>query len=242
MTTTLTRQIGNQLPPGRQMNDTPAESGSSLRDRELQLLVREIQASPNRTDRVVRKQIDRLLKEISTGLKLAEPALISKWSGITNIESIVAEAVNNTLMEALKNIDRYDPAQASVMTWVNGILKYRFQDALRRYKSRYESISIDRPDAMAEARIAEMSEPESDLPASELSQFIKTDPEGHLAETHIRNHPDATLQSILLMRLDGLKWQEITDRLNIPSHSTVNTFHDRQLHKLNHYFRKYLSE
>jgi RNA polymerase sigma factor (sigma-70 family) len=242
MTTTLTPQIGNQLPPGRQMNDTPAESGSSPRDRELQLLVLEIQASPNRTDRVVRKQIDRLLKEISTGLKLAEVKLIRDWSGIANIESIVAEAVINTLMEALKNIDRYNPEQARFMTWINVILQSRFKDLLRKHRPRHESISIDHPDAMAEAKIAEMSEPESDLSASELSQFIKTDPEGYLAETHIRNHSDATLQRILLLRLDGLKWQEITDRLNIPSHSTVNTFHDRQLHKLNHYFRKYLCE
>jgi DNA-directed RNA polymerase specialized sigma24 family protein len=129
-----------------------------------------------------------------------------------------------------------------VMQWVNGILQYRFKDLLRKYRDRYESISFDNPDAMVEAKIAQISEPTSDLLDCELSQFIKADPEGHLAQTHIRNHPDATLQNILLMRLDGLKWQEIAIRLNINSHSTINTFFDRQLHKFNNYFRKYLCQ
>jgi DNA-directed RNA polymerase specialized sigma24 family protein len=236
VTTTLTRQIGNQPAPVKPMNED-----SISKDRELQQLVLEIQASSNRKDRVVRKQIDRLLGIIQTRLETSKRAFINKWSGIVNIEEIVNEAVNNTLMEASKNIHRYDP-QYSVMQWVNGILKYRFQDLLRKYRDRYESISFDNSDAMAEAKLAQMSSPESDSPASELSQFIKTDPEGHLAQTHIRNHPEATLQRILLMRFDGLKWQEIADRLNIPSHSTVNTFFDRQLRKYNNYFRKYLCE
>jgi DNA-directed RNA polymerase specialized sigma24 family protein len=232
MTTTPIQHYMTQSLQGSQMDECDAE---------LKRLVLEIQASSNRKDRVVRKQIDRLLKTLQAPLATSKRSLINKWSGIVDIEEIVNEAMNNTLIEALKNIDRYDP-QYGVMQWINGILHYRFQDLLRRYRARYESISFDNPDAMAEAKIAQISEPESDLLANELSQFIKADPEGHLAATHIRNHPDATLQRILLMRIAGLKWQEIADRLNISSHSTINNFLDRQLRNLSNYFRKYLCE
>ncbi len=242
MTTILTRQVRNQLSPERQMNDIPAESGSRQRDRELQQLVLAINQSPTRTDRFVRKQIDRLLTEISASLTPAKQVLINKWSGIADIESIVAEAVSNTLMEAVKNLDRYNPEKASVMTWIKGILNYRFQDALRRYQQRYESISIDNPDAMAADEIAKISEPEPETMGSKLRRLIETDPDGHLAAAHLRNQPLASLQTILLMRLDGLKWQEIADRLNISSHSTINNFHDKQLRKWNDYFRKYLCD
>jgi DNA-directed RNA polymerase specialized sigma24 family protein len=159
--------------------------------------------------------------------------------------SRIGEAVTNTLLEVAKNIDSYDP-EYSVMQWATGILHFRFLDVLRKYRARYESISFDNSDAMAEAmaeaEIAKMPKPESDLGTSELYQFIKTDPEGHLAAKHIRNHPEATLQKILLMRLNDLKWQEIADQLNISSLSTINNFSDRQLRNLNNYFRKYLRE
>jgi len=145
-------------------------------------------------------------------------------------------------MEAVKNLDRYDPEKASVMTWINGILNYRFQDALRMYRERHESISIDNPGEMASAAIAEISKPESETMGGKLRSFIETDPDGHLAVTHLRNNPSASLQKILLMRLDGLIWQEIADRLNVASHSTINNFHDKQLRKWNDYFRKYLCD
>jgi DNA-directed RNA polymerase specialized sigma24 family protein len=241
VTAILTRH-GNQLSLARQMNDIPAASGSRPRDLELQQLALAIKQSPTRTDRVVRKQIERLLTQISVRLQPAKQAFIKDWSGIIDIESIVAEAVNNTLMEAVKNLDRYEPEKASVMTWINGILNYRFKDALRRYRECYQSVSIDNPDAMVEADIANISEPQPETIGSKLRSFIETDPDGHLAATHLRHHPLASLQKILLMRLDGLKWQEIANRLNIPSHSTINNFHDTQSRRLKDYFRKYLCE
>jgi len=143
-------------------------------------------------------------------------------------------------MEAVKNLDRYDPAKASVMTWINGILNYRFQDALRKYRSGNDSISLDNPGEMASAAIAKLSEPEPETMGSKLRRFIETDPDGYLAVTHLRNNPSASLQKILLMRLDGFKWQEIADRLNVASHATINNFHDNQSRRLKDYFRKYL--
>jgi DNA-directed RNA polymerase specialized sigma24 family protein len=219
-----------KLPPEIQMNE---------RDLELKNLVLEIQASRDRTDRAIRKKIDRLFREIFYNLAGAKQALINQWSGIADIESLVAEAVNNTIAEALKNIHRYD-SKYSVMQWVKGILHYRFQDVLRKHRARYESVSFDDPNLMVEAQIAEISETESESRVGELSNFIKADPEGHLAGVHIKNKPEATLQKILLMRLAGRTFQNIAEVFSIDKHSTVASFYDRQLRKLNDYFRKYL--
>ena len=240
MTTTLPPQIDSQSAPRDRMNNLPAESGSPQRALELQQLVIAIKNSPDRKDRVTRKQIDRFLREVLDRLKPTEQKLISNWSGIVDIESIVAEAVSNTLFEAVKNIDKYDLDRGDVMQWIKGILNFRFLDLLRKYRERYESVSFDNPDAMVEAEVTKLSEPDPESSGSKLSRFVETDPEGNLATNHIRNYPDATLQRILLMRLNKMKWQDIAARLNISSHSTVNTFHDRKLEQLEDYFRKYL--
>jgi DNA-directed RNA polymerase specialized sigma24 family protein len=219
-----------KLPTAIQMNE---------RDLELQNLVLEIQACTDRKDRAIRKKIDRLLTEISSGLVGTSKGLIIQWSGIADIDSIVAEAVNNTLLEALRNIDRYD-SQYSVMQWIRGILHYRFQDVLKKYRDRYKSVSFDDPNSMAEAQIAEIAETDLESRSGELLKFLKTDPEGHLVGVHIKNKSEATLQKILLMRFAGRTFQNIAEVFAIDKHSTIASFHDRQLRKLEHYFRKHL--
>lgn len=212
-----------------------------MTDFELKQLVLAIQASTARKTPIVRKLIDRLLRGISSRLEVFKRALVAKWSSIADIQCLVAEAVNNTLMEALKNIDQYDPAYR-VMPWIRGILNFRFQDVLRKYRIPYESTSFDNPNTMVEAQVDQMSAMQPEPTESNLRNFIEEDREGHFAGTCIKGYPHATFQKILLMRLDGLKWREIASKLNISSISTVNNFHDKQLNKFNAYFRKHLSE
>ena len=59
-------------------------------DLQLQQLVQKIQASPDRQDRVVRKQMNLLLTEVSARLQPAKKALIGKWSGIVDTALSVA--------------------------------------------------------------------------------------------------------------------------------------------------------
>jgi DNA-directed RNA polymerase specialized sigma24 family protein len=248
MTTILPPPLGSQLSPGNQMNDTPAESGSRQRDLELQKLVLAIKNSPNQQDRETRKQIDRFLREISVRLVPAKQALINKWSSIFDIQSIVADAITNTIEQVLKTIASYDPEKSKVMKWIEMILNSRFHDLLRKYRAPYESESLDNPNGSVEAKVQEkidkddaiVDDLETESMARELREFIMEDPDGHFAGTHIRDYPDATLKKILLMRLNRVKWQEIADRFNISSHATINNFHDKQVRKLNKYFRENL--
>ena len=145
------------------------------------------------------------------------------------------------------------------MTWINGILRFRFFDALNKctsYQENYQPISFDElisednPNATVEnklqaeivQRITETEDLERNDLRSELRQFIETDPDGILAKVHIRNKPEATFQEILLRRLVPMTWQAITDSFDIASHGTINTFHDRQLCIYKSYFRQYLQE
>jgi DNA-directed RNA polymerase specialized sigma24 family protein len=248
MTTILPPPLGSQLSPGNQMNDTPAESGSRQRDLELQQLVLAIKNSPNQQDRETRKQIDRFLRKVIDRLKPAQRKLISGWQGLADVESIVAEAVNNTILQVVINIDSYNPERSGVMTWINMILNSRFLDLVEKYRPRHESISLDNPNGSAESEVQEkidkddaiVDDLETDYMARKLWEFIMEDPDGHFTENHIRNYPDATLKKILLMRLNRLKWQEIANRFNISSHATINNFHDKQVRELKKYFRKNL--
>jgi DNA-directed RNA polymerase specialized sigma24 family protein len=248
---TTTRPLWSQSSPKYQMNNPPAQSDSRQRDLELLQLVIAIKNSPDRKDRVTRKQIDLLLREVIDRLKPAQRKFISDWQGLVGVESIVAEAVEETIEEVLKNIHRYEPnhsKKASVMTWINRILYFNFQDARRKYLAQNESTLVTTQGATIEYNIqSEISSGQIIVPDSEteematkLLHFIRTDPEGHLNKIHIKDKPDATFKAILLMRIDELSWQDIADCFNIRRHTTVSSFHGRRLKEWKNYFRKYL--
>lgn len=267
MTTILPPLLGSQLSPGNQMNDTPAESGSRQPDLELLQLVQAIQASKARIaslemqglrkealdqNRVLLKQINQFTRKVLPYLKPVKVALIKQWPKIFDIESIVIDAANNAVLEVLKNIDKFDPdrSDANVVKWIVKILKFRFQDLLRKHLTR-EGLeeSFDNPTEKVRDEINEKLENESEIACqpepedrrSKLRKFVQVDLEGRLSTIHIRGNPNATLQKILLMRIEKLTWQEIADRFSISCHSTVSNFHDKNVKKnLEEYFRKNL--
>ncbi|NET83787.1 MAG: hypothetical protein F6J94_18235 [Moorea sp. SIO1F2] len=70
--------------------------------------------------------------------------------------------------------------------------------------------------------------------------YFKEDPE-KLLQKHIKNHPSATLQVIGLAYLNGKKWQEISDSLEIKI-SSLNNFFQRNLRKLAPEIKRYIEE
>lgn len=49
---------------------------------------------------------------------------------------------------------------------------------------------------------------------TKVRQYIEEDPD-RLFQQHIRNHPEATFQTIALAYIDGKKWQEISKLFGI---------------------------
>jgi DNA-directed RNA polymerase specialized sigma24 family protein len=259
MTTTRPHQLGSQSSPKYQMSNPPAQSESDSYDLELLQLVRAIKTSKAHMaalemqglqketlnqNRLLRKQINRFLEEVLPHLKPLKLSLIKQWPKFFDIESIVAEAANNALIEVVKNIDKFDPdlPNANVVKWINKIFNFRFLDLLKKYRKHHKLVSIDDdPDGMLEGEIARISEPEAESRGSQVLRFVETDPDGHLSKDHIKGKPTATFKAILLMRDDNLTWQNIADHFDIPTHSTVSGFVTRRSKYWKKYFNKYLS-
>ena len=72
--------------------------------------------------------------------------------------------------------------------------------------------------------------------------FRSEDPERHFLNTCMTRCPAVNLRSVLLLRLDGISWQEIANMFGISTHSTVASFHDRELRNLVDYFRNNLCD
>ncbi len=89
--------------------------------------------------------------------------------------------------------------------------------------------------------IETVAQPETELTLyDQLRYYFKEDPE-NLLQKHIKNHPEATLQVIALAYLDGNKWQEISDSLDVKI-SSLNNFFQRNLRKLAPEIKRYIEE
>jgi DNA-directed RNA polymerase specialized sigma24 family protein len=239
----------------RTTNDRSTTMDDADEDSFLQNLVLEIKASPdllNLKDPLAQEVLQSLAKHQKQKVRLLLrsiygssrfnkylASLKAKFQGVANIEDICAEAVNQTLLNVAKNIKKYDPRH-TVMQWICGDLKNRTIDLLRQYQRRQHLVPFDMEDTQIQAKMAGIPEDKDADRTTSLRKFIEEDPEGLLTDKHIRNYPAANLRVILLLRLEGYQWQEIADKFEITSHSTVSTFSDRQTQKLLDYFRKHL--
>ncbi|MGK7923777.1 MAG: sigma-70 family RNA polymerase sigma factor, partial [Spirulina sp.] len=84
------------------------------------------------------------------------------------------------------------------------------------------------------------SSPSSSLTASNLREYLESDPEGIFQTTHILNHPQATFQAIALKLIDGWSWKQISEEFNIKV-PTLSSFYQRNLKKFTPQFQAYLS-
>ena len=76
--------------------------------------------------------------------------------------------------------------------------------------------------------------------SEQILEYLETDPH-QLLQKHIRAHPEATFQFIVLKRLEGISWQELSNTLNIGIPALSNFF-QRNLQKIAPEIRKYIQE
>ncbi|NEO81721.1 hypothetical protein [Moorena sp. SIO4G3] len=89
--------------------------------------------------------------------------------------------------------------------------------------------------------IENIPQSEIDIPLSEkVRQYIDEDPD-RLFQKHIRNHPEATFQTIALAYLDGKKWKEISKLFGI-SVPTLSHFYQRCLKEVAPKIKKSIQE
>lgn len=199
--------------------------GQTEDDRALNQLAREAKQYPERSYER-RRILNRLANKIFQST-IYRPHCDSLSPAAS--EDLYREALNITVMEICKNIDKYDESR-DILGWVNFLLKRRYIDLLRPRKTMPSLDDIGpicyEPDPSASA---------------ELKQWIEADPDGIFTRKHIKRNPDATFQFIVLARIwEDRKWGDISAELNI-SNSTLCEFYKKQLKELTPYFKEFLA-
>ena len=192
-----------------------------------------------RARQLVKQRIakNRLITTIMQSGKLSKQG---KWRFLSNFEDIYNEALQQTFLEIWQKIDSYKPEYA-VMAWVNQIFNWRFQDLVNREQQRGMT-NIPKGQERTKVRsldelTREIGNEEDISEIDQLKEIIKADTEQYLRNETIKGYPDASLQVIILMLLDGKKWREIADELNVPL-SSASSFYQRRLHKIIPYLKK----
>jgi DNA-directed RNA polymerase specialized sigma24 family protein len=175
------------------------------------------------------------LRQLVTGIlrsrRLCRPQL-GQFAG--NYQDIYDEALQELLLFICQNIDRYDPDRGTVMAWVNMLFDRRFfREAIpkvlgKQNLTRMTLMDLDRISAPA-------AEPTL---TDTIQEFVERDPDNHLKQEHIKNHPTANFQVLLQRRLQGISWQDIANEFGIAI-PTLSSFYYRRLDKFSTQFKDY---
>lgn len=133
-----------------------------------------------------------------------------------------ADALQDTWEYCLQHLEEYDPALGSVITWLDHHLKRRLRtlrDRRQRDRKRHTS--------KLETRTGEILDPVDDLPArsdidpvfsiwEKTLDWVQTDPDGILRQTHFRQRPDINAQILFLKRFPTeTPWKEIAEQFHL---------------------------
>jgi hypothetical protein len=152
------------------------------------------------------------------------------------------EALNKTWQWLDSNLHEFDPRrspiQASLITWINGNLRYRILDLYSSTNIKELSLDLkalersgfyDECVSGLEAEIERIERQEKAALARAIAQYIDRDPEKKLRNCHPRNRPDCNCQLIvqkLLLQESPEKMSAIARQLNIKT-QTMHSFWKR---------------
>lgn len=156
-------------------------------------------------------------------------------------EELYNEALQETFFDLCRKIDRYDPAKAQVITWVNRMLGWRFLQSIETYNKHRQELSLDVPvDVSGMSFLDTVEQPEA--PPGLLEQIrecLQEDPEGLFAARHVRDCPEANFRAIALRRLAGESWKDLSVAWNTPV-PTLSVFYQRNCRYFIAKFKEYL--
>lgn len=224
--------------------NSDSQQMDNVLNQQLQELVEEIkQYSANADTAVIRvKRRVALNKFVNVVCDSGRVRKQTKWLGLPNYEDYHNEALQLTFIEICSKIDEYNP-QYPVMGWVNKIFQWRFIDVVN--KERKKGITkIPRGEKISPVlsldEITKEIRQSNQLSQTEIiKEVIIKDPEKYLISQQLRGHPEANLKAILLFLLEGKKWKEISQELNVPL-TTASSFYQRRMHKIIDYLKKYI--
>ncbi|MBW4504943.1 MAG: sigma-70 family RNA polymerase sigma factor [Scytonematopsis contorta HA4267-MV1] len=127
--------------------------------------------------------------------------------------------------------EKFDSEQSSVITWLNGYLKFELKKFWGRKQKELEIIE---PPTFSNT--GDVIDPLEFVPApvhvpsmlESTTEWVETDPTGELRCIHVKGHPEITCQAVILRRLPPeMPWKKIAEEFNVPL-ATLSTFYQRK--------------
>lgn len=145
---------------------------------------------------------------------------------------IYAEAKQNLMLHLCEHLDDYQPERAKVLMWVNFLLKRRFwMGAIQEFRrshpqgSEFSQRTLDD----FEEDEADSHDDEQNLPTTEIiAKRLEENPGHEFSKIHVKRHPKANLRILILRRLYGQSWEEISDYFGV-SIPTLSSFYRRKM-------------
>lgn len=225
------------------MNAVNHQNNNALNQRLQQLILEARQYSATDTSPTVRAKrriaLNKLISAIRSSERLSHQ---TQWMSLPDYQDYYNDALQQTLIEVCNKIEQYNP-QYPVMAWVNKIFQCRFYDVVNKDKKKGITMF---PKAESFSKVLSLDEIKQEMSSGllasddeQIKEIIEADTDNYLKNEYIQGHVLINLQVLLLMRLEGKKWIEISQETGILI-PTLSSFYGRRLHNVIAYIKKYI--
>ena len=223
------------------------QKGREELDEQLKQLALEAQKHPPKTEKR-QVALTKLVNEIQRSGLLYRPHQSRLLPDFYSVyEDIYDEAKQKLMLHICKNIEQYDSERGKVMTWVNLLMDKRFfneaSNELRKIKDIGINMIRNRPFEQWDTLEVENAfiSGTTLFPLEEIRWFIEQDPDEYFQNVYIEGKPEISFKLLLLKKLDGDSWREISEDLKTPL-PTLHSFYKRNLKKFAPKLKAYLSQ
>lgn len=151
-------------------------------------------------------------------------------------KEVYEEAIQNLFLYVCQNIEKYDPSRAPFMSWIYMLLYKDFMKKAMDERQKQLKTTIK-----SDNLLENLSSPEEAPFLSEiLRETIEADLDNLFKKEYVFSHCQANFQSLMIKRISGESWQEISLELGIKV-STLSSFYQRCIDKYICKFKEYLS-
>lgn len=195
--------------------------------------------------RAKQQALTRLVSALQSSGKLVRPQP-GQFQGF--YKEVYAEGLQRLFTHVCKKIETYNP-EKEVLQWVNFLLKRQFfPEAAQEFFPTLprgvdpRSVKILPIDDLDRENPISVNPQQVPLLSQQVIQCIEEDPEGIFKNTHIKEFPTASFQTIVIQRLSGYSWEDISQKFDpaIPI-PTLSSFYQRCVTKFVPKLKEYLT-